>query len=652
MEDHLFKKAEEIQARLESLFSNDEEDEDLEKLEREMKGFVRICMRNEEVHGCRSQLLGTLFSTVEALERPHAERLGKSFSNEVLMQACMQNDVNVCADFLPPKNKLARLDFVEHDRTQPHFGMCPLHAACANASLDVACLFLDSAGDDVNRVSTEETSSFATPLHAAALGGHKEVIEELLKRKAEPSRVAKDGTSPLHLACARDHVECVQLLLPFAEVDIFSKSTSLTITIFDTAATFGAWRTMSLFLALSETPCGDLLQFPVGFEQATVKEFESRMRNSWNRAKENLPEVICRGILLLIQGNVGKSGREIGDQHRGKTLRLLLDFLGKEKVKDVIKSRFRGISLETECVKLDTMLHVAARKGRGHCVIELLNAGADVTIRNGRGQTALDIAFEALAKSSGPQMESLQLAVHHLTNAWEDKRIIADRMMDNLVKSEETSKKKKSKRKRKAKKKRRNPAQNAEQQQAQQQQQEKEGQDEERHNGTAESTSFSVAADENENENEKENEKDDYEDGVDDDDDMSGDDDCDAMSFPIDAIMQQVAWNQESWMPAWQKPLVLQEALRLPDPFEIALSRGSESGATNDERPQEAEVEKPIHARFADEFPKAALCAVSLENFLGFELDGLSAGQYDVLREMHLNCITKIVESQLKNVQN
>ncbi len=40
----------------------------------------------------------------------------------------------------------------------------------------------------------------ATPLHAASLYGHKDVVELLLANKADVNARAKDGAAPLYLA--------------------------------------------------------------------------------------------------------------------------------------------------------------------------------------------------------------------------------------------------------------------------------------------------------------------------------------------------------------------------------------------------------------------------------------------------------------------
>jgi len=59
--------------------------------------------------------------------------------------------------------------------------------------------------------SKDNTGS--TPLHVAAMTGHKDVVELLLARKAKVNARSNDGTTPLHLAAGYGHKEVAELLL-------------------------------------------------------------------------------------------------------------------------------------------------------------------------------------------------------------------------------------------------------------------------------------------------------------------------------------------------------------------------------------------------------------------------------------------------------
>ena len=65
-----------------------------------------------------------------------------------------------------------------------------------------------AAGQSVN---TEDETGFA-PLHAAAAGGHKDVVEYLITKGANATREARPGWTALSYATAGNHMEIVELL--------------------------------------------------------------------------------------------------------------------------------------------------------------------------------------------------------------------------------------------------------------------------------------------------------------------------------------------------------------------------------------------------------------------------------------------------------
>ncbi len=66
----------------------------------------------------------------------------------------------------------------------------------------------------INAVDTAHND--LTPLHWAAKFGHEDLCKWLLLRGANPSAVAKDGNTPLHLAAGNSTIRIVRLLLEYA----------------------------------------------------------------------------------------------------------------------------------------------------------------------------------------------------------------------------------------------------------------------------------------------------------------------------------------------------------------------------------------------------------------------------------------------------
>jgi ankyrin repeat protein len=87
-------------------------------------------------------------------------------------------------------------------------GRTPLHAAAMTGHKDVAELLL-AKGADVNA----RDNHGGTPLHAAAMTGHKDVVELLLAKGANINARRNDGMTSLHLAVAGGHNALVELLV-------------------------------------------------------------------------------------------------------------------------------------------------------------------------------------------------------------------------------------------------------------------------------------------------------------------------------------------------------------------------------------------------------------------------------------------------------
>lgn len=98
-------------------------------------------------------------------------------------------------------------------------GATPLHFAALEGHKEVAALLLASKAD-VNG----KTKGDRTPLHQAAHNGHRDVAELLLANKADSNAKDVDGWTPLHFAAEEGSTDVAALLLASkAEVDTKNK---------------------------------------------------------------------------------------------------------------------------------------------------------------------------------------------------------------------------------------------------------------------------------------------------------------------------------------------------------------------------------------------------------------------------------------------
>lgn len=88
-------------------------------------------------------------------------------------------------------------------------GYSPLILACYRGNIDVA-KFLIKEVKDING-----SSSMGTPLMAAVVKGHKEIVQVLLGNKADPNLTDANGTTALIYAVQFNNSAIVKLLLDY-----------------------------------------------------------------------------------------------------------------------------------------------------------------------------------------------------------------------------------------------------------------------------------------------------------------------------------------------------------------------------------------------------------------------------------------------------
>ncbi|GBG28183.1 Ankyrin repeat domain-containing protein 1 [Hondaea fermentalgiana] len=350
-----------------------------------------------------------------------------------------------------------------------------IHMACLHGYLECVRCLVETGEDDVNRRSRGNASSGATPLHAAAMGGHIDIIAYLLKAGAEPSPLANDGTSPLHLACARDRADAVKFLMFRTDQDPFTQAASgqrrsipsgalagssvdesqdslhiAGLSAFETAAIFASSNAVRAILHMVSSDVAALVRRSrASVEQpqrgkdgnAPDSRSGSAADSAAHRpesvvARQGLVPFMFRSMLLALSSYAGEEDEVTQDEARAEIITNISNFLPPEKLSKVLSMHYKGVpgkaDIPTE-IRGDTLLHVGARLGRGRCVQALLNAGADVTVRNVKGETAVDCSMPFLLK---PENTTALRAVRSLVAEWERLRVSADQTMEAMLQDE------------------------------------------------------------------------------------------------------------------------------------------------------------------------------------------------------------------------
>ncbi|XP_068161846.1 ankyrin repeat and SAM domain-containing protein 1A [Antennarius striatus] len=259
-------------------------------------------------------------------------------------------------------------------------------------------------GPNVNCVD----STGYTPLHHAALNGHSEVVEVLLRNEALTNMADNKGCYPLHLAAWKGDEDIVRLLIHQGpSPPRLNEQSSVEHKEFKRCGPFDPY--INAKNNDNETPLHCAAQY--GHSEVVRLLLEEltdpTMRN--NRFETPLDLAALYGRLGVVKLLLRAHPNLLSCNTKKHTPLHLASRNGHLAVVEVLLQAGMDINYETE---KGSALHEAALFGKTEVVQKLLRAGIDVNILDQKGLTALDTVKELPSKKS---QQIAALILGHMT---------------------------------------------------------------------------------------------------------------------------------------------------------------------------------------------------------------------------------------------
>lgn len=245
----------------------------------------------------------------------------------------------------------------------------PLHWACGYGNIEIAIYLIEKGA----QIDAQDESAI-TPAHLAALFNRKDALNLLISNKADLNKANKKNCTPLHLAAHCGSLDAIDILLAHnAQIDCKDEN--------------------------GDTPLylGALYYHDSVVEYLIKKGAGLNVKNNSGRTPFHR---FCglRGRIKLIKMSAEK-GADIHtrDNDNKTTLHTAVETWDKNVVRFLMES---GVNKNTQDNKGKTALHYAVQNGSYFLdlIKEMIEKGADITIKDKEGKTPLDLASEGKHK--------------------------------------------------------------------------------------------------------------------------------------------------------------------------------------------------------------------------------------------------------------
>uniref|UniRef100_A0A3P9IUG6 Ankyrin repeat and kinase domain containing 1 n=1 Tax=Oryzias latipes TaxID=8090 RepID=A0A3P9IUG6_ORYLA len=275
-------------------------------------------------------------------------------------------------------------------------GWMPLHLASQNGHESVVRLLI-SRSSEKDVVEREEEHG-RTPIHLASFYGHLNIVKLLLTLKADPNGTDISLSTPLHLSAERGQNRVVRHLLKFgANTNATDKKGCTPLHL---AALWGHAGICRQLLLNGANPESKNLQGWTPIHLAALKGHEavvvqlsqggcvnSRGQNGWTplhlACHQNQPDVVEKLLAAEANSNIAEDSNGWTPLHIaciGVCFPCVLKLLSYQADVNAVNS------------EKVTPLHLAAKQGCEAIVKALLMNGADGTMSDSSGSSALDVA--------------------------------------------------------------------------------------------------------------------------------------------------------------------------------------------------------------------------------------------------------------------